>query len=37
MCWRSLACGDIAAFARQAEIAADLRLFGVCAHLLADR
>ena len=37
MCWRSLACGDVAAFARQADIAADLRLFGVCARLLADR
>ncbi len=35
-CWQSLACGDVPAFARQAEIAADLRLFGVCAHLLGD-
>ncbi|MDA8320766.1 MAG: hypothetical protein M0030_13315 [Actinomycetota bacterium] len=37
MCWRSLACGDMAAFARQADIAADLLLFGVSAQLLADR
>ena len=36
LCWRSLACGDISAFARQAEVSADLRLFGVCARLLAD-
>jgi hypothetical protein len=36
MCWSSLARGDIAAFARQAAVAADLRLFGVCARLLAD-
>ncbi len=36
MCWDSLSCGDTAAFDRQAKIAADLRLFGVCARLLAD-
>jgi hypothetical protein len=34
LCWDSLARGDIAAFARQAEISADLRLFGTCARLL---
>jgi hypothetical protein len=36
LCWRSLSRGDMAAFARQAEISADLRLFGVCSRLLAD-
>jgi hypothetical protein len=36
VCWRSLACGDVSAFARQAKVSADLRLFGVCARLLAD-
>lgn len=35
-CWESLARGDIAAFGRQAEVSADLRLFGVCARLLAE-
>jgi hypothetical protein len=35
-CWQSLACGDVPAFERQAEIAADLHLFGICAHLLGD-
>jgi hypothetical protein len=28
--------GDIDAFARQAPISADLRLFGVCAQLIDD-
>jgi hypothetical protein len=36
LCWQSLSGGDMAAFARQAEISADLRLFGVCSRLLAD-
>jgi hypothetical protein len=36
LCWQSLACGDISAFARQAKVSADLRLFGVCARLLGD-
>jgi len=36
LCWRSLAHGDIAAFSSQAAISADLRLFGVCARLLAE-
>jgi hypothetical protein len=36
LCWRSLACGDIAAFSSQADISAELRLFGVCSRLLAD-
>ena len=36
LCWRSLALGDIAAFSSQAGISAELRLFGVCARLLAD-
>jgi hypothetical protein len=36
-CWESLSRGDMAAFARQAEISADLRQFGVCARLLPDR
>ena len=36
MCWDSLSCGDIIAFARQADISEDLRLFGVCARLLDD-
>jgi hypothetical protein len=36
LCWRSLARGDIAAFSSQIDISAQLRLFGVCAHLLAD-
>jgi hypothetical protein len=35
-CWESLTRGDIAAFGRQAQVSADLRLFGVCARLLAD-
>jgi hypothetical protein len=36
LCWESLSRGDVAAFTRQARISADLRLFGVCARLLAD-
>lgn len=36
LCWQSLAHGDAAAFARQAEISADLRQFGVCAGLLGE-
>lgn len=36
LCWESLARGDEAAFTRQAEISADLGLFGVCARLLPD-
>lgn len=36
LCWQSLSRGDMAAFARQTGIAADLRLFGVCSRLLAD-
>jgi hypothetical protein len=35
-CWESLTCGDISAFGRQARVSADLRLFGVCARLLAE-
>jgi hypothetical protein len=35
-CWESLARGDFAAFGRQAQVSADLRLFGVCARLLAE-
>lgn len=34
LCWDSLSRGDAAAFSRQALIAADLRLFGVCARLI---
>lgn len=34
LCWDSLRRGDIAAFARQAVIGAELREFGVCACLL---
>jgi len=36
LCWHSLARGDAAAFARQADLAAELRLFGICARLLTD-
>lgn len=36
ICWQSLAQGDVGAFAQQAAVSADLRLFGVCARLLAD-
>lgn len=37
LCWDSLTRGDGAAFARQAEISAELRQFGICARLLSDR
>lgn len=36
LCWQSLTSGDISAFNRQAEVSADLRLFGECARLLED-
>jgi hypothetical protein len=36
LCWDSLSQGDIAAFARQASICADLQQFGICSRLLAD-
>jgi hypothetical protein len=36
LCWESLSAGDVAVFARSADISADLRLFGECARLLAD-
>jgi hypothetical protein len=36
LCWQSLCRGDTAAFSRQAETLAELRLFGVCSRLLAD-
>jgi hypothetical protein len=36
LCWDSLARGDIDAFARQAAVCADLRLFGACARLIDD-
>jgi hypothetical protein len=36
LCWDSLSAGDIDAFARQAPVSADLRLFGVCARLIDD-
>lgn len=35
-CWDSLSRGDVSAFARQAAVSADLRLFGVCSGLLAE-
>lgn len=35
-CWQSIAKGDVAAFARQARVSADLRQFGICARLLAS-
>ena len=34
LCWQSLTRGDTSAFARQAGISADLRLFAICARLL---
>ena len=37
LCWDSLACGDTAAFTRQAAVGAELHDFGVCAGLLRDR
>ena len=36
LCWDSLEHGDTAAFTRQARVGAELRQFGVCAHLLGD-
>jgi len=36
LCWDSLSRGDAAGFARQARVSSDLRLFAVCARLLAD-
>jgi hypothetical protein len=36
LCWDSLSAGDIGAFARQASVCADLRLFGFCARLTDD-
>jgi len=36
LCWESLSSGDTAVFSRLAELSADLRLFGTCAHLLED-
>ena len=34
LCWESLSCGDVPAFARQARAAAELRQFAICARLL---
>jgi hypothetical protein len=36
ICWDSLARGDTAAFARQSRASAELRLFSICARLIAD-
>jgi hypothetical protein len=36
LCWDSLSSGDTASFRRQAAIAADLRLFGICTRLLDE-
>ena len=36
LCWDSLARGDIDAFARQAPVCAELRMFGACARLIDD-
>ena len=36
LCWDSLTWGDAAAFARQAAISEELRLFGTCAGLLEE-
>jgi hypothetical protein len=36
LCWDSLSEGDTCAFDRQAAIAADLHLFGICARLLEE-
>ncbi|SRR6266704_3135795 len=36
LCWDSLSRGDTDAFARQVEISAGLRLFGICAGLLDE-
>ena len=37
LCWDSLERGDTLAFACQAAICAELRDFGICAHLLEER
>jgi hypothetical protein len=36
LCWEALSRGDMVAFVRHCEIAAEIRLFGVCASLLAE-
>jgi hypothetical protein len=36
LCWESISRGDVEAFRRQATVSADLRLFSICARLLAD-
>jgi hypothetical protein len=36
LCWDSLVRGDARAFARQAEVCADLHVFGICSGLVAD-
>ena len=36
LCWEALGRGDVAAFAREAEVAAELQRFGVCAGLLDE-
>ncbi len=36
LCWQSLSSGDTVAFARQAEVSADLRQFGICSRLLGE-
>jgi hypothetical protein len=36
LCWDSLSQGDITAFARQARVCTDLRLFAACARLADD-
>jgi hypothetical protein len=35
LCWESLERGDVAAFAQQTEMGAELHEFGVCSRLLA--
>jgi hypothetical protein len=36
LCWDSLTRADVAAFARQAALCAELHEFGICAGLLED-
>jgi len=36
LCWESLSRGDVVAFASQATLAGDLRLFGISAQLVGD-
>jgi hypothetical protein len=36
LCWDSLSRGDVTAFASQATLAGDLRLFGISARLVGD-